>query len=171
MTLKPTTLFASCCSALLVLAACGTQTVGSRYVKSENVGASQGFPGAAAPAPKKAPLVLAAVGGALLVAAIGVAVLRPWASPAVAGADPTAHPTVSSGPTPTAPDVVPAGTVAPSAHAAAAPSSQPTAEVSATASAASAAPVATAKLTGVKPAVKPTSAPTSKPGVSYDDRR
>ncbi len=136
-----------------------------------NVGASQGFPGAAAPAPKKAPLVLAAVGGALLVAAIGVAVLRPWASPAVAGADPTAHPTVSSGPTPTAPDVVPAGTVAPSAHATAAPSSQPTAEVSATASAASAAPVATAKLTGVKPAVKPTSAPTSKPGVSYDDRR
>lgn len=42
MTLKPTTLFASCCSALLVLAACGTQTVGSRYVKSENVLASQG---------------------------------------------------------------------------------------------------------------------------------
>jgi hypothetical protein len=42
MTLKPTTLFASCCTALLVLAACGTQTVGSRYVKSENVTVSQG---------------------------------------------------------------------------------------------------------------------------------
>ena len=42
MSLKPTTLFASGCSALLVLAACDTQTVGSRYVKSENVGASQG---------------------------------------------------------------------------------------------------------------------------------
>ena len=42
MTLKPSTLFASCCSALLVLAACGTQTVGSRYVKSDNVVASQG---------------------------------------------------------------------------------------------------------------------------------
>ncbi len=41
-TLKPTTIFSSCCSALLVFAACGTPIVGSRFVKSEAVSASQG---------------------------------------------------------------------------------------------------------------------------------
>jgi hypothetical protein len=41
-TLKPNIILASCCSALLVFAACGTQTAGSRFVKSEKVVASEG---------------------------------------------------------------------------------------------------------------------------------
>ena len=39
---RRTSLFASCCGALLALAACTTEPVGSKYVKSDPVGASQG---------------------------------------------------------------------------------------------------------------------------------
>ena len=139
------------------------------------IDASQRVSVPAEAAARKLPLVLAAAGGALVVALLGVVALRPWESSPSPSAEPaTAGSTAAApGPSTAAPEVHPVRPAVPAATSAGtdapAGSSAPTPTLTVLVPPSGLVPLRPAAT--VKPGLKPPLVPTSKPGVSYDDRR